>query len=363
MSKRSADSSATGVPPAKRATLNSFFPTTSTPKLPSPIVSSSPITDRQSTFIAHAVPITHESQATLFQSHVRSSRGSSHPVECDHEILAWRTMSLKVGKNGLGGEDDWTVKTGGDDDGEKGGSREVHNAIQSQAAVDVAVVVSRLYGGVMLGPARFQHMNRVATQALERLAHAQSIPPLIERLNSLDEEISQLAPPVDSKATTPKKGGAAYDGMTVDKLERLCLAREKKLSLLKKKHREEEEALWKEVEKGSGEVRSGDRDPTEGDGETEVDKGSRASDEEVEEVEEVDEEEEALWAALEAQAQDDPPPTFDGPTAAELGLPDEEEAAVAAATLRVQRKQREREAQVEPRTSQPSGGGFVAEET
>lgn len=62
-------------------------------------------------------------------------------------MLAWRTMTLKVGKNGLGGEEDWTVKTGGDDDGEKGGSREIHNAIQKEAAVDVAVVVSRLYGG------------------------------------------------------------------------------------------------------------------------------------------------------------------------------------------------------------------------
>lgn len=61
-------------------------------------------------------------------------------------MLAWRTMSLKVGKNGLG-EDDWTVRTGGDDDGEKGGMREVHSAITKEAAVDVAVVVSRLYGG------------------------------------------------------------------------------------------------------------------------------------------------------------------------------------------------------------------------
>ena len=56
-------------------------------------------------------------------------------------------MSLKVGRDGLGGEEDWTVKTGGDDDGEKGAAREIHNAIQKEAAVDVAVVVSRLYGG------------------------------------------------------------------------------------------------------------------------------------------------------------------------------------------------------------------------
>lgn len=55
-------------------------------------------------------------------------------------------MTLKVGKTGVE-ENDWTVKTGGDDDGEKNASNEVHKAIKELAAVDVVVVVSRLYGG------------------------------------------------------------------------------------------------------------------------------------------------------------------------------------------------------------------------
>ncbi|GAA5901593.1 YigZ family protein [Sporobolomyces salmoneus] len=355
MSKRSASASSASEPPSKRATtLNAFFPSTSVPKLPFPIVSSSPITDRQSTFIAHACPITHESQASLFQAHIRSSRSSSHPIDCDHEILAWRTMSLKVGKNGLGGEDDWTVKTGGDDDGEKGGSREVQSAIQKEAAVDVAVVVSRLYGGVMLGPVRFQHMNKVATQALQRLSHAQTIPPLVDRLRSLDEEISQFTPKTNTKPTVARP---EYEGMPLDKLERLTTAREKKLELLKKRFQADEEALWKEVEKQeqaqAGRGDSGNEEgKVEGDGEAEG--------QSVEVEEEIDEEEEALWAALEAQAVPSSN-VAQGPTADELGLPSEEDAAVAAATLQVERKKREKEGseKVEP---VGMGGGFLIDE-
>ncbi|GAA5991627.1 hypothetical protein JCM5350_007780 [Sporobolomyces pararoseus] len=356
MSKRSATTIATGEPASKRTTLNSFFPSTSVPTLPSPIVSSSPITDRQSTFIATACPITHPSQAVLLQSHVRSSRSSSHPVECDHEMLAWRTMTLKVGKNGLGGEEDWTVKTGGDDDGEKGGSREIHNAIQKEAAVDVAVVVSRLYGGVMLGPARFHHINTVATQALQRLAHAQTIPPLIERLNSLDEEISQFTSTTAGKGKGKAVVSVDYEGMPVEKLERLTVAREKRLELLRKKFREEEEALSKEVEKQDREV-----DTPVGVGDTKSDQKEMGKTEDSEEEaggEEIDEEEEALWAALEAQATTSSAPQ--GPSAVDLGLPDEEDAAISAATLAVARRKREKDGE-EP-VSAGLGGGFLLDE-
>jgi putative IMPACT (imprinted ancient) family translation regulator len=113
----------------------------------SPIVNSPPFTDRRSTFVAHAAPVTNQAGAVQFQNYVRQLRSKDHPREADHEMLGWRSMSLKVGKDGLGGEDDWTTKTGGDDDGEKGGGAQVRKSVEEAGGVDVAVVVSRWYGG------------------------------------------------------------------------------------------------------------------------------------------------------------------------------------------------------------------------
>lgn len=62
-------------------------------------------------------------------------------------MMAYRCMSLKLGKTGLGGEDDWTTKVGSEDDGEKGGGSQVRRSIEEGGGVDVAVVVSRWYGG------------------------------------------------------------------------------------------------------------------------------------------------------------------------------------------------------------------------
>lgn len=46
-----------------------------------------------------------------------------------------------------------------DDDGESGaGSRMLH-LLQILDVIDVAVVVSRWYGGIHLGPDRFKHIN------------------------------------------------------------------------------------------------------------------------------------------------------------------------------------------------------------
>lgn len=144
--------SSSNAPTAKRATpqpgtLTSFFPSTTGPaRPPSPVVPSDPITDRLSTFVAHAAPCTNRVQAATLQAHVRALRGASHPVACDHEVLAWRCLGLKPGKTGLDSEDDWRVEGGTDDDGEKGAGAVVREVLDKEGGVDVAIVVSRLYG-------------------------------------------------------------------------------------------------------------------------------------------------------------------------------------------------------------------------
>lgn len=54
-----------------------------------------------------------------------------------------------------------------DDDGESAAGGRLLHLLQILDARNVAVVVSRWYGGVLLGPARFTHINNAARNLLE----------------------------------------------------------------------------------------------------------------------------------------------------------------------------------------------------
>lgn len=283
MSKRAAPSTEP-LPPAKRSSasrppaLTAYFPSkTGPPRPPQPVVASDPITDRQSTFVAHAAPCSNHTQAHTLQNYIRNLRSGTHPVECSHEILAWRCLSLKPGKTGLDSENDFKVMIDGDDDGEKGGSAVIKEVLTQEGGIDVAIVISRLYGGgssmlppfpsaperkerkseplvsfagIMLGPVRFAHMRKCASQALSRLLDAQRLPELLSQLAHLDQEIASHSPA--TATASPAAAGAGsptkYAHLDVAKAERLVAAREKRLELLRKKQREEEEELWRQVE-------------------------------------------------------------------------------------------------------------------
>lgn len=167
MSKRtsSAAFASSNEPSSKRTTtsgLSSYFPSlTGPPRPPAPLISSDPLTDRQSTFIAHACPATNRTHAQTLQTHVRGLRTASHPCEMTHEMLAWRCLALKPGKSGLESEDDWRVETGQDDDGEKGGANVIRDVLAQEGGVDVAIVVSRLYGGTLRAVRRFVLLTAV----------------------------------------------------------------------------------------------------------------------------------------------------------------------------------------------------------
>lgn len=105
--------------------------------------------------------------------------------------------------------------------------------------------------GVMLGPVRFNHIRACASQALSRLLSAQNLSNLLSRLSSLDAEIA-------SHSSSPTKPASKdqYAGLDEAKAERLVKAREKRLELLVKKRRQEEEELWREVERQEAEENS-----------------------------------------------------------------------------------------------------------
>lgn len=115
-------------------------------------------------------------------------------------------------------------------------------------------VLSPRTAGVMLGPARFQHIRTVTLQAISRLSAAALLPTLLSRLTSLDAEIALLSPPPSSPPSASagklaaEKQKLQYASLDVPKAERLVAAREKRVELLRRKKDEREEEERKEVE-------------------------------------------------------------------------------------------------------------------
>ena len=58
-----------------------------------------------------------------------------------------------------------------DDDGESAAGGRLLKLLTLVGAEDVVVVVSRWYGGVLLGPARFTHINNAARQLLDEFGY------------------------------------------------------------------------------------------------------------------------------------------------------------------------------------------------
>lgn len=58
-----------------------------------------------------------------------------------------------------------------DDDGESAAGGRLLKLLALVGAENVAVVVSRWFGGVLLGPARFTHINNAARQLLDECGY------------------------------------------------------------------------------------------------------------------------------------------------------------------------------------------------
>ncbi|KAK3169641.1 hypothetical protein OEA41_009025 [Lepraria neglecta] len=85
-----------------------------------------------------------------------------------HRIAAWRKPSTQRTLNSRP-----VLETGHDDDGEKYGGKTVEKVLVGMK-VEGAVVVARWYGGVMLGPVRFDHIRNNASQAVRRWKESES---------------------------------------------------------------------------------------------------------------------------------------------------------------------------------------------
>lgn len=134
------------------------------PRSPPPtaeVYTSEPIHDRQSRFVAYFTPNTSNPKA--FQNAHAAFQSASH------KILAWRKPSAQ---RSLSASAPVIYESSHDDDGEQYGGRHVERILKDLDVIGVCVV-ARWYGGVMLGPVRFKHMEDAASEAVERWKYAE----------------------------------------------------------------------------------------------------------------------------------------------------------------------------------------------
>ncbi|KAK9239148.1 ribosomal protein S5 domain 2-type protein [Lipomyces kononenkoae] len=120
------------------------------------------VVDRKSKFIARAVEVHSLAEA---QANLATLKTNKKIANATHNMTAWR---IKPDGNGITIQDC-------DDDGESAaGGRLLHLLTDLW---NVMVVVSRWYGGVLLGPDRFKHINVTARDALVKGGFVQDNPP------------------------------------------------------------------------------------------------------------------------------------------------------------------------------------------
>ncbi|KAK6542135.1 hypothetical protein TWF694_007902 [Orbilia ellipsospora] len=217
--------------------------------------------DRASTFTAYFSPTAPSRQ---LQSHPDLATAS-------HRILAWRKPSAS--QKTLTGLP--TFSTGSDDDGENFAGKKLLRLLDDYK-VEGSLVVARWYGGKMLGPVRFQHIEAVAKEAIRAYladksgggsgADGESAKKvkvsaedekkqkeeLIEELRNRDESIVVLRDLLDQKMGKTRNDGEAvkssqtgdgtvktktidYASLPLERLKQLDKARDNTVAFLLKK--------------------------------------------------------------------------------------------------------------------------------
>ena len=175
-------------------------------------------------------------------------------------MLAWRTAS-SAQRTLVNGER--SLETGSDDDGERYGGKRLLGVLSSMK-VEGSVVVARWYGGVMLGPVRFTHIENCAREAVSAWQQHQAAAEmekrkveeeqrertrLIAELQDRDESILSLRTLLNTKtmsehdtsgsqktttAASPASKGIDYKALPLQRLRMLDKARDSTIAFLLK---------------------------------------------------------------------------------------------------------------------------------
>ncbi|KAL2862562.1 putative aromatic amino acid aminotransferase [Aspergillus lucknowensis] len=137
-------------------------------------VMSEVVTEKKSVFVGRAAHVTSLDQAQAYLDYLLAS--DKKVASATHNISAWRirqkqkppsssrdTSSGKGGSSTAPGE---MIIQDCDDDGETAAGGRLLHLMQLMDVWDVVVVVTRWYGGVLLGPDRFRIINAVGRDAL-----------------------------------------------------------------------------------------------------------------------------------------------------------------------------------------------------
>uniref|UniRef100_A0A183TPE6 RWD domain-containing protein n=1 Tax=Schistocephalus solidus TaxID=70667 RepID=A0A183TPE6_SCHSO len=117
-----------------------------------------PITDRKSVFQAHCCRVSSLQEVSLF---IRKMLEDGKVASATHNITAWYLRAkLRDSSNTLSLVADF------DDDGETHAGARLLHLLMMAANEGVAVMVSRWFGGIKLGPDRFKHINSAASSLL-----------------------------------------------------------------------------------------------------------------------------------------------------------------------------------------------------
>ncbi|KAG2159152.1 ribosomal protein S5 domain 2-type protein [Suillus bovinus] len=156
---------------------------------PKCLATSQEIRDRGSAFVGSVYRASTPEEAKAAITH---HRNVVHAGKKAYEISAWRCMVLKHGKSGLGGPDDFEVKAGYDDDGEQWAGSKVSRVMQREGVLDAVVIVSRWFGGTLLGPARFTHIETCASEVCRTFKRVEEMEECISTLTRLDDMLASL---------------------------------------------------------------------------------------------------------------------------------------------------------------------------
>ncbi|KAI0294391.1 hypothetical protein BC826DRAFT_1012083 [Russula brevipes] len=217
--------------------------------LPEPVATSVEIEDRQSTFLAYVFRASTPEQARNAHSHIRRVIHAKRPAS--HEIMAWRCMVLKE-------DDDFKIEEGSEDDGEQWAGGHVLKVMHSEAIMDAVVIVSRWYGGIMLGPVRFTHIQDCAREVCQVFRVEDEMQDCIATLRNLDDILADLrgefarikeAGPQpnqntrsEAKSHPTKDYSALQKSLDIEKARRQISARERAIESVKKLISEQREA-------------------------------------------------------------------------------------------------------------------------
>lgn len=123
------------------------------------------VTEKKSVFLARAVRVTSLAQAQTFLDHLTAT--DKKVAVASHNISAWRIKQKKdTDSKSADSDAAETVVQDYDDDGETAAGARLLHVMQLMDVWNVLVVVSRWYGGIHLGPARFRLINDVGRDAL-----------------------------------------------------------------------------------------------------------------------------------------------------------------------------------------------------